>query len=492
MPESKQRLGGRVHEVVMLPNRERRNFLDHFPGPARVRCPDFTRTEQIRNSIQAHQLVISSAGAELLHGNPHVAQLLDQRAAGGFLLHNERIWLPLFVVLERCGLEVRERHAVLERVQQDHLRRVVLLLVVEHAPRGARAVVGVVLHFKGRVPALDHVVAARWVLARPDAPHLPADDRAGLGRGLLHVLGVPILGVQRGFCRLEGGQRPLLGPQRLLVLRVLVQDGRKLHDLPWLGLGILGLIRDQAPSQVQERPPRHDHYDRTARHQSLERARLEPRPRSVESQPAVGLHVLFRVRIVNYEQVSTTASKSAAHTSRVILTAGACGPLARSLLVVSHHCLGKNLTVLLRVQQVTDTPSEVFRQTGRVRAHDDLFLGVFTQKIGREEVGAELRLAHTGRDVDDDTLFSPLNHVREDSGQLPVVGPDLEARVDRRSEAQHVVLGRRQACATLPRLQIVEQLHLLLDGHRRQCAFERLQLTLGQRRQFLKVHLESV
>ena len=109
----------------------------------------------------------------------------------------------------------------------------------------------------------------------------------------------------------------------------------------------------------------------------------------------------------------------------------------------------------------------------------------------KEQVRAELRLTHTRRDVDNHALFLTLNHICEDFGQLPVVRPDFEARVDGSREPQHVVLGSGQPCAVLAQLQIVEQLHLILDGHRWQCAFERLQLTLGDGRQFGQVHLVS-
>ena len=48
------------------------------------------------------------------------------------------------------------------------------------------------------------------------------------------------------FC-FNGLQRPLLWPQGLLVVGVLVQDGRQLHDLPLVRVWVLGLVVNQRP-----------------------------------------------------------------------------------------------------------------------------------------------------------------------------------------------------------------------------------------------------
>ena len=67
-------------------------------------------------------------------------------------------------------------HPVFKTIQQNYLRRVVLFLVVEHAPRCARAVVRCALGLVRRIPALDYVLTVWWCIAWPDAPVLSGND----------------------------------------------------------------------------------------------------------------------------------------------------------------------------------------------------------------------------------------------------------------------------------------------------------------------------
>ena len=347
MAVAQEGLRCRVHVVVVLADRERRHLLNHLTRPARIRCPDFTRSEQIRNRVDAHHLVIAPTGRELIDRDAHVAQLLNEWCSSGFLFNNKRIGLPLLPVLERCLLEVRECHPVLERIQEDDLRAVVFFLVVEHPPCGASAVVRVVLGLERRVPALDDVLALRRLVCWPDAPVLAADNSRAVRRGLLHVLRVPVSGVKAGFCRLERLQRPLLGPERLFPWRVLVEDGGQLDDFPWNGVWILRLVINKFACQVQQGPSGHDDYDCPARHQALQRPRLEPRPRRVKSKAAVGFYILFRVRVVHHKQISAPSGQSAAHTGCVVLPALRCAPLSSGFLVVRHRRGREKLLVLV-------------------------------------------------------------------------------------------------------------------------------------------------
>ncbi len=70
-----------------------------------------------------------------------------------------------------------------------------------------------------------------------------------------------------------------------------------------------------------------------------------------------------------------------------------------------------------------------------MRPHDDLFVRKFAQKVGWKQVGTELRLAHTGRNVDDYTVFAPVYDVVEDFAERTVVSALFEPRIDGVCEA---------------------------------------------------------
>ena len=81
---------------------------------------------------------------------------------------------------------------VLEGVEQDQLRLVVLLLVVEHPPRGARRVVSPLGLQERRVPRLDDELTRRRGLLLPYSPPLTLDDCTAVRRRFLLVLSHPL------------------------------------------------------------------------------------------------------------------------------------------------------------------------------------------------------------------------------------------------------------------------------------------------------------
>ena len=184
------------------------------------------------------------------------------------------------------------------------------------------------------------------------------------------------------------------------------------------------------------------------------------------------------MRVVNHEEVGTPAGQCAAHTHRVVLAPGLGGPFARGFLVRGHQRFWVELAVLVRVNQVSYPPAKIFRQRRCVRAHDDLLLGEAPHEVGWEQVRAELGLAHTRCDVDDHPLFLALDHVGEDFGQLAVVSPHLEARIDVFGKLNHVRASKYVGQALLALFKHLKEVHLLFDGHGRKHLLEGFELPL--------------
>ena len=169
--------------------------------------------------------------------------------------------------------------------------------------------------------------------------------------------------------------------------------------------------------------------------------------------------------IVNNKQISTTACKSAAHTNSVILSASTCAPLSRSFLVICNHSAWKNRLVIFTFNQIPHSSTKIFRQTRRVRRHNDLFVGVLPQKPRREQVGAELRLTHTGCNVDNHTFFLTGGHIGKYFRQFPVVCALFEPRIHRVSEGCHRSLRLFELNSALLLFQFFQKLKLLLCRH---------------------------
>ena len=115
-----------------------------------------------------------------------------------------------------------------------------------------------------------------------------------------------------------------------------------------------------------------------------------------------------------------------------------------------------------------------------MRAHDDFLLRVLAKEVCGEQVGGELRLAHTRGNINYYPLLLALDHIRKDLCQLLVVGADFEAGVHGLGKTQHVVLSGGQTGAFLALLQIRQQVRLLLRVHIRQGFLQGFQLKLGQ------------
>ena len=115
-----------------------------------------------------------------------------------------------------------------------------------------------------------------------------------------------------------------------------------------------------------------------------------------------------------------------------------------------------------------------------------MIIQVLPQKVGRKQVGGELRLAHTRRNVDDQPLFAPLDHILEQRGEFAVVSAFLEARIDPVREAQRAGAGVLDPVALLFLFQEVEKLHLLLDRH----GWQRLEngVSLRRREKIRQLH----
>ena len=92
-----------------------------------------------------------------------------------------------------------------------------------------------------------------------------------------------------------------------------------------------GLGLDQACSQVLRAPTGHHNDYRTAGLQSRSRARGIPFPRIVQRQ--LGLGVLFRVRIVNDQEVRATTRHRTAYTNSKVFPAVVRVPPSGSLAV---------------------------------------------------------------------------------------------------------------------------------------------------------------
>ncbi|MFO0002457.1 MAG: hypothetical protein ACK559_15110, partial [bacterium] len=98
--------------------------------------------------------------------------------------------------------------------------------------------------------------------------------------------------------------------------------------------------------------------------------------------------------------------------------------------------LRKNLTVQVAPYQISYSSTEVHRQIGSVRGHDDLLLGELPQKPCWGKVGNHLRLAMSGGNVDDHPLFLTCGDLFKDSGQFSVVWPHHIARIHMLNEVQ--------------------------------------------------------
>ena len=367
------------------------NFFDDLARPACVWHPHAPGREHVRDGVETHDLVVrlprlAPRGAELTERYAQRTKLLNERSASGLLLDQARIRIPFTVVLDGAFLQVRERPTPLDGVKQDDVRVVIVLLVEPHTPRGAGAVVSGGLGLVRRVPRLDDVLALRRLFGLPDTPGLALDDRRHLRGGVLHVLRLPEAWVHARTLGLQLLQGPLLRPQALLFRRVLVQDGGKLDDLPLVSVRVLDLVLDQHPGEVNFTPPRHDDDDGAPWHQALERTGLEPVPRRIKRRACACLDVLFRVRIVNNEQICAPASDATAYTDGVILPTFGGGPLSSCFLVLRHAGFGKNGRVDVSCDEVFDPTPEILRQGRSVRAHNDLFVRKFAQKVGRKQV----------------------------------------------------------------------------------------------------------
>jgi len=114
---------------------------------------------------------------------------------------------------------------------------------------------------------------------------------------------------------------------------------------PFIRLRILYIEVHQPPREVDQRPPRHNHNNRPVWHQTLQRTRLEPRPRIVERGSAVSFYILFGMWIVDNKKVSTSSGERTTHTNSVVLTTSPSRPFTSRLLVICDNGVGENFSI---------------------------------------------------------------------------------------------------------------------------------------------------
>ena len=204
----------------------------------------------------------------------------------------------------------------------------VLLVVEEHSPRRQRREVSTVVGFCSGVERHNDVFYSRWVVVRPQPPPIPLDDCSLFTRRILLILRVPL---EHRHGRLSPQQRWQVKKRRpegflhkiarLFVLDL--EDRRELHHLVLVGVLVVGHIAYQTPCEVILVPSGVNYSYATTRHQTRPGTEGEPLVGFVECREVSVQDVLFGVRIVDKQQVSTAAREGRTH-ARGVKLAG-CG-----------------------------------------------------------------------------------------------------------------------------------------------------------------------
>ena len=206
--------------------------------------------------------------------------------------------------------------------------------------------------------------------------------------------------------------------------------------------------------------------DFSVRHQTSTQTRRKPLVRGVQRREIRRFQVLFRVRIVGNDEVSTPSGQCTAHTDGEILASGSRIPLASGLGVRRDLRFGENLLVFRRLHQVSHLAGHHDGQIRRVRRHNHLVVGVSPQIPSRVVDGNHLRLTHTGCHRHRDPVFVPLFHVHEQPAQAFEVQTELVLGVQRPDERQKVVLAQGHAPALLQLLEHGQQLDGIVGRQR--------------------------
>ena len=177
----------------MASRRETRYFFNDFFRPAGVGGPDTARSEDIGDSVEATDLVVTPRGGKLLHGDTHCPHLVDQGRPTRLLFHDDTVRLPLFIQPDRRLLEFGELHAFPEGVKEDDvgLLHPGIVGLVEDSPRCLRGIVRPLGLLEGRIPRHERKLAVGGHIRGPLLPPLSLDDGAGFANRVLEVLSRP-------------------------------------------------------------------------------------------------------------------------------------------------------------------------------------------------------------------------------------------------------------------------------------------------------------
>ena len=112
-----------------------------------------------------------------------------------------------------------------------------------------------------------------------------------------------------------------LRPQGLLIGGALVENRWELEEFVLIGLAVAGHVLGHVANQVIRVPTGVNDRHPAAGHQTRTRTEREPLICLGESLVVTIQDVLFVVRVVHQQQVSTTTGQRGAHTAREILSA---------------------------------------------------------------------------------------------------------------------------------------------------------------------------
>ena len=124
--------------------------------------------------------------------------------------------------------------------------------------------------------------------------------------------------------------------------------------------------------------------------------------------------------------------------------------------------------VRLGIHKVTHLTAKAHRQLRRVRALDDLLMGVLTKEPCGEQVAGKLGLGMPGRHVDNKALALAPSHALERVCHLGVVPPSNKGRPHFPHEGKEVVLAQLAALQLGQLFQLSQQPLLLVQRQARQ------------------------
>ena len=116
------------------------------------------------------------------------------------------------------------------------------------------------------------------------------------------------------------------------------------------------------------------------------------------------------MRVINNHQVTTTTSQVRTNTNSVIHTTLVRVPTSTRLTVRRQLNLGKDLTVLVTLNQVLRLTTKVYRQLSRVRRLNDLLVRHTAHEPRRKQITRELTLRVPRCHVDYQTLQLTFRH----------------------------------------------------------------------------------